>query len=252
MRSSALAVVCSAVSIAARAADTPPRRVPGRIASMSKPITAAPVITLMDEGKVEMEDPVFQCFPEFKSIWAAVEEDEKHLLLRRLPHPITIRNLLSHTSGLVRRSAVEQPSWGMLTIAQAVRSYSITPLRFEPGTKYGYTNSGINTGARIVEVVSGMPFEQFLEKRIFQPVEMKDTTLVPTRVQVRRLANPTSTTIRRTIWPKPRSKCSVIRSPVAGRQPMPGGGLFSTTLDYTKFGRMILGGRFPQRQADPF
>ena len=60
-------------------------------------------------------------------------------------------------------------------------SYALTPLKFEPGTKYDYSNAGINTAGRIIEVVSGMPYEQFMQKRLFDPLGMKDTTFWPDR-----------------------------------------------------------------------
>ena len=64
----------------------------------------------------------------------------------------------------------------------------MTPLQFEPGTKYQYSNAGINTAGRIIEVVSGMPYEEFLDKRLFEPLGMKDTTFWPNEEQLKRLA----------------------------------------------------------------
>ena len=85
-------------------------------------------------------------------------------------HPITVREILSHTSGLPFSSKAEQPTLDLLRLADAVQSYARTPLLFEPGTKYQYSNAGINTAGRIIEVVSGMPYEDFLDTRLFGPL----------------------------------------------------------------------------------
>jgi CubicO group peptidase (beta-lactamase class C family) len=93
---------------------------------------------------------------------------------------ITVKNILSHTSGLPPKSAMEQPTLDLLPLRDAVHSYAITPLMFEPGAQYRYSNAGINTAGRIVETISGLPFEEFLAKRLFQPLGMKGTTFWPT------------------------------------------------------------------------
>src|SRR5258708_14221885 len=76
----------------------------------------------------------------------------------------------------------------MLPLRVAVGSYAMTPLQSEPGTKSQYSNAGINTAGRIIEVVSSMPYEDFLDKRLFGPLGMKDTTFWPNEEQISRLA----------------------------------------------------------------
>src|SRR4029077_19123418 len=100
----------------------------------------------------------------------------------------TVRDLLRHTSGMSFRSALEQPTLDELPLAVAVRSYAAAPLQYEPGSKYQYSNAGINTAGRIIEVVSGMPYEEFLDKRLFQPLGRKDPTSGPNEEQLGRLA----------------------------------------------------------------
>jgi len=197
---------------------------------------------LVDEGKVKLDDPVEKYLPEFKEQWLAVEQAKDHILLTKPKHPITVRNLLSHTSGMPFASKMEQPTLDMLPLSVAVRSYAITPLQFEPGTKYQYSNAGINTAGRIIEVVSGMPYEVFLEKRLFTPLGMKDTTFWPNEEQLTRLAKSyrpnkeksdlEETTIGQLKYPLNDRK----------RQPMPAGGLFSTANDVGRFCQMILNG----------
>ena len=142
-------------------------------------MTATALMMLVDEGKVNVDDPVEKYLPEFKGQWVKAEQDADHVLLKRPAHPITVKNVLSHTSGLPFSSPLEEPTLDLLPLAARVRSYAMLPLEFEPDSKYAYSNAGINTAGRIIEVVSGMPYEQFMEQRLFQPLGMKDTTFWP-------------------------------------------------------------------------
>jgi CubicO group peptidase (beta-lactamase class C family) len=209
------------------------------IASQSKPITATALMILVDEGKVNLNDPVEKYLPEFKGQMLVPEKGAEP----RLPkHPITVRNILSHTSGMPFKSAVEQPTLDMLTLAEGVKSYAATPLQFEPDTKYQYSNAGINTAGRIIEVVSGMKYEDFLDKRLFEPLGMKDTAFWPNEEQLTRLAKSY----------KPNSSKDGLEETTVGqlkyplndrkRQPMPAGGLFSTAADLARFCQMVLNG----------
>jgi CubicO group peptidase (beta-lactamase class C family) len=212
------------------------------IASQSKPITATALMMLVDEGKVRLDDPVDRYLPEFREQWVAVERDQGHMVLRRPKQPVTVRHILSHTSGLPFASALERPTLDGLPLRVAAGSYAMTPLQWEPGSKYQYSNAGINTAGRIIEVVSGVPYEDFLEHRLFGPLGMKDTTFRPNAEQVSRLAKSY----------KPRADgngleeitITQLRYPLddRGRQPMPAGGLFSTAADVGRFCQMILAG----------
>jgi CubicO group peptidase (beta-lactamase class C family) len=212
------------------------------IASQSKPITAAALMMLVDEGKVKLDDPVERYVPEFKSLWLAAEQDNNHVLLKKPPRPITVRDVLSHTSGMPFKSAMEEPTLDRLPLRDAVRSYAMTPLQFAPGSKYQYSNAGINTAGCIIEIVSGMPYEDFMGKRLFGPLGMKDTTFWPAGEQLTRLAKAyrpgakntglVETTISQLHYPLDDRK----------RQPMPAGGLFSTARDVARFCQMVAGG----------
>jgi CubicO group peptidase (beta-lactamase class C family) len=212
------------------------------IASQSKPITATALMMLVDEGKVNVDDPVEKYLPEFKGQTVAVERDGEHALLKKPKHPILVRNVLSHTSGLPFRSAIEVPTLDLYPLATRVRSYAAMPLDFEPDTKYQYSNAGINTAGRIIEVVSGMPYERYLEERLFRPLGMKDTTFWPKGEQLARLAK--SYKLRADKAGLEETRIDQLLYPLddAQRQPMPAGGLFSTATDLSLFYRMILGG----------
>lgn len=212
------------------------------IASMSKGITAAALMVLVDEGRVKLDDPVEKFLPEFKGQMVVAEKDGEHVLLKKPKHPITIRNVLSHTSGLPFKAPVEEPTLDMLPLATAVRAHASSALMFEPDSKYQYSNAGINTAGRIIEVVSGMSYEDFMQKRLFDPLGMKDTTFWPNDEQVSRLAKSykpnaakddlEETTVTQCHYPLQDRR----------RQPMPAGGLFSTAADVAVFCQMLMNG----------
>ena len=212
------------------------------IASMTKPMTAAALMMLVDEKKVSLDDPVEKYLPEFKGHMVVVYQDKDALLLKKPARATTVRDCLRHTSGMPFGSALESPTIDKLLLKDAVRSYAITPLAYEPGTKYAYSNAGINTAGRIIEVASGMSYEDFMSKRLFAPLGMTETTWRPTTEQMKRVA--------KTYKPSKDGKeleatnIGALAHPLSDptRQPCPGGGLFSTAKDVAAFGQMILNG----------
>jgi CubicO group peptidase (beta-lactamase class C family) len=212
------------------------------IASMTKPITATALMMLVDEGKVSLDDPVEKYLPEFRGQMFIAQRDKDHLLLKKPKHPISIRNVLTHTSGLLYKSPIQQPTLDLFPLRTRVRSYAMLPLEFEPGSKFLYSSAGINTAARIVEVVSGMPYEKFLDQRLLEPLGMKDTTFWPNAAQLQRLAKSYTPNADKTGWEE--TPIIQLQYPLDDhqRQPVPGSGLFSTAMDLSRFCRMILGG----------
>ncbi|QOV92431.1 beta-lactamase family protein [Humisphaera borealis] len=211
------------------------------IASQSKPMTSVAVMMLVDEGKIALNDPVEKYLPEFKGQMVVAERDKDHLLLRKPAHPITVREVLSHMSGLPFKSAAEEPTLDALPLAAAVRTYAMTPLETEPGTAYKYSNAGINTAARILEVVSGTKYEDFMQQRLFTPLGMKDTTFWPNEEQAARIATSYRPDAARTnLSPFPISQLIYPLTDRTRRFPMPAGGLFSTAADTAAFCRMLL------------
>src|SRR5207248_8091563 len=155
---------------------------------MSKPITAVGLMILVDEGKVKLDDPVEKYLPEFKSIWLAAYKDNDDMLLKRPKKSMLVRHLLDHTSGMPFKSDLEVPTLDRVSLRDATLSYAMTPLQSEPGTKYAYSNAGLNAAGRIIEVVSKVPYEDFMDKSLFEPLGMKDTTFWPSESQLTRLA----------------------------------------------------------------
>lgn len=208
------------------------------IASMSKAMTASALMMLVDAGKVQLDDPVEKYLPEFQGQMLVDPKDPTHTPQKPV-HPITVREILSHSSGLPFKSAMENQLLDQHPLKDAVASYAKTPLVFQPGSSFLYSNAGINTAGRIVEVVSGMPYEDFMQQRLFNPLGMKDTTFWPTDEQVSRLAKSYKSTKDGLVA----LNIGQLTYPLTDhthRFPMPAGGLFSTATDVSKFCQMIL------------
>jgi CubicO group peptidase (beta-lactamase class C family) len=213
------------------------------IASMTKPMTAVCVLILQDERKLSIEDPVEKYLPEFKGEWVVSEFGEDRRVLVKSPRPITLRDLLTHTSGLGDVKSPRPHS----TLAELCMAYAREPLFFPPGSKWNYCNSGINTLGRIVEIVSGQPFAEFLQQRVLDPLGMKDTTFWPTPAQAARLAKSYQRNKEGKL-----EEISVFftEGPLSDKQrtPFPSGGLYSTAEDVAAFYQMMLnGGAFSGR-----
>jgi CubicO group peptidase (beta-lactamase class C family) len=207
------------------------------IASMTKPMVAVAVLMLQDDGKLSVNDPVEKHLPEFKNQWMVAARSGSNMTLVRPPRAILIRDLLTHTSGL---GDVPAPR-GDCSLAELVMAYSQQPLKFPPGSKWEYCNSGINTLGRIVEVTAGVPFADFMQKRIFNPLDMDDTTFWPSTSQSKRLAKSYQ---KGTNAPLEEATIFFLKGPLTDRRrtPFPSGGLFSTAEDVFRFYKMMLDG----------
>jgi CubicO group peptidase (beta-lactamase class C family) len=198
------------------------------IASMTKPVTATAVMMMEEEGKLSVDDPVAKYIPELASL-RTPEGDAAN---------VTIGQLLMHTSGMAEISS--EQAQACKTLKDVIPLYAAKPVNFKPGTKWVYCQSSINTAARVVEVVSGKSFPEFLEERLFGPLGMKDTTFYLSDEQHGRLA----TSYRRTNdgeLEKAENFILLGKNPTSrDRFPAANGGLFSTAADYAKFCRMIL------------
>ncbi len=210
-----------------------------RIASMTKPITAIAIMMLVDEGRLSVDDPVEKHLLEFKGQLLIESKEGEKVVLKKPARTILIRDLLTHTSGLpggFPPGISDLYFRRQLTLGEAVAISSQRPLEFEPGTKWAYCHAGIDTLGRIVEVVSGMPFEQFLEKRLFFPLGMFDTTFYPNDEQLQRLA---------ALYDNKEGKLiptgfQLIGPTKNARHPIPAGGLFSTAHDLGHLYRLML------------
>ena len=187
------------------------------IASMTKPVAGTAILMLQEAGKLSVDDAVAKHIPAFS----------------KYPE-ITIKHLMTHSSGLAEATPAE---WAAARkLGDLIPAYLSKPLRFPTGSQWKYCQSGINTLGYLVEVASGMPFDKFVAKRLFQPLGMKDTTFFPSAKQKTRLVAP----VQRD---KSSGKLVAAALPVGfDPEPFPAanGGLFSTASDYVRFQRMIL------------
>jgi CubicO group peptidase (beta-lactamase class C family) len=234
-----------------------------RIYSMSKPITSVAVMMLYEEGRFQLNDPVAKYLPEFSKMQVWVDEKDPQTgqpVLKTAPakRPITIRDLLRHTAGLtygvfgdtpVDREYRKARVLGESNLAEFVKDLAAIPLQYEPGTRWHYSVS-VDVLGRLVEVLSGKSFDQFLQERIFTPLDMKDTGFTVPTDKKDRLATLYTLTKEGKLQPaticSTRQEC-IEKFPNAvpsflqsiGMQ-SGGGGLVSTAYDYLHFCQMML------------
>lgn len=152
-----------------------------QIASMTKPVTAAAIMILLEEGRLHLTEPVKKYLPEFTGMLVSERrEGDKERLFRPPSRAVTIYDLLTHTSGMRENMLLEPRPLDadtilQLTLAEHVAFAAQLPLEFEPDTQFQYSDEGFNTLGRIIEVVSGQPYEQFVDETIFRPLGMKDS-----------------------------------------------------------------------------
>lgn len=197
------------------------------IASMTKSVSTTAILTLVDEGRLSLDEPASKWLPELGKVKMADGSTPKR--------QITLRDLMSHTAGIAfpPRKATDG--------AISLKAYSVellkAPLSFEPGSAYEY-GFGITIAGRIAEIVSGKSFEQFIEERITHPLGMKDTTFHPDEKQRSRIAM-TYTMNETTKELMPAYNPFVTGDASVRRMVEPSGGLFSTAADMSKFYHMI-------------
>jgi len=217
------------------------------IASQTKPVTAVAVMILVDEGKLSLTEPVAKYLPELANLKVAVQtvaaqaEDNRTVLVP-VDKPITMEMLLAHTAGLEFLTPFQSKhAIDSLPLEQHATTIVMTPLRTQPGTAYHYSNIGITLAGTVVERIAKMPFEEFLAKRVFEPLGMTETTFFPNAELLNQLA--TTYSFDREKSQLVPSQSRLITYPLDGKRRFadPGGGLFSTPNDLVKFFQMLQG-----------
>jgi len=211
------------------------------LASQSKTITGAAVMMLVDEGKLNLDEPVVTYLPELKQLMVLRVKREDWQVEERLDKPLTLRHLLSHTGGMQYLACVQQQMGKIDALPSNLNVYvtAMTPLLFEPGENYNYSNQGIDIAAAIVERVSGIPFDQFLQKRFFDPLDMKSATFWPTEKQLGKLAIPYKMDENGKLIETFISFLQYPLSDKSRRYAEAAGGLFCTPDDWVKFFQML-------------
>ena len=217
-----------------------------RIYSMTKPITSVALMQLYEQGHFQLNDPISRVLPGWRDQKVWVSGDADNMELKSPDTPITFRHVLSHSGGLTygatnhpvdkiyRRLGVNRDR--SETLGTFMERIGQAPLRYEPGTAWMYSLSTDVCGG-LVEAISGMPFDEYLQKNIFDPLEMADTSFWVTPEKQKRLAanyqrNPDKTL--KLIDDPERSAYLTKPGFFSG-----GGGLTSTTADYLRFCEML-------------
>ena len=224
-----------------------------RIASMTKPITSVAVMMLYEEGHFDLDTPISAFIPAFGQAKVLVAQPESGMVLADLDTEITIRHLLTHTSGLAgyfepdgtpieqmyhqarEKLAQTDPP---LTLRKMIEALATVPLAHQPGTRWAY-GMGLDVLAYLIEIVSGMPYDEFLQARIFEPLKMVDTAYHLPPEKVHRLARvhqyaPEKDHLKR-------NEAAWMDVPSAPPSYVEGGNLLVSTIsDYAQLAQMLL------------
>lgn len=159
--------------------------------SQTKGFCGVTIAKLVEEGRISLDDPVSKYLHEFKELWVEVVKSDDVRVLQKAKNELTIRMVMNHTGGFpfeisAKRGDVRGGGWsGGAPIRQVASIAAASPLLFEPGTAIQYSNTGIDIGAAIVEVVTGMKWEQYLKQEVLDPLGMKSTWFWPTDKQIK-------------------------------------------------------------------
>lgn len=221
-----------------------------RIYSMTKAVTAVAVLSLMEEGGLLLDDPVERYLPAFAHMRVYTGGSAQAPQTRAAAGPVTIRQLLSHTAGFATYFAPDAQATKLFEAADLGHARDLAdyaerlarlPLGHDPGREFHYDGVPLQVAARIVEVVSGMSFDRFLQTRIFTPLRMADTGFEVAPAKRGRIAEMTTTDAAGKLAPVAPGTV-----PPAGTRMNPyfsgAGGLYSTAADYARFAQMLLNG----------
>jgi CubicO group peptidase (beta-lactamase class C family) len=226
--------------------------------SMTKPVTAIGIMMLAEEGKLALRDPVDNYLPEFHNQRVMTNTGPDAGRLGTPNHPVTIRDLMTHTAGIqdTAPAAIQDYQHLMnVPLDEVVRQIAKQPLLFQPGTEWSYSSAGIEILGRLIEVCSGQKYEDFIADRILRPLGMRDSFFFPPASKTARIAM---------VYVKKDGK--LVRAPatILGGDPSkyrqgavfsaPGWGLYSTAEDLLHLYRMMLNGGIYEgrRYLSPF
>ncbi|MEV8521001.1 serine hydrolase domain-containing protein [Dyella marensis] len=221
-----------------------------RIYSMTKTVTTVAVLMLVEEGKLALDAPLSRYLPGFEHPQVMTNRDANQPQLRAADKPITLHALLTHTAGYpaglqgdeaaVQRMEQIDPH-GARDLRGFAERMSHVPLAADPDTRFGYDGASLELAARVVEVVSGEPFERFLQQRIFDPLAMRDTGFDVPAAKRARVVDLTTMgkdgKLRIADGPSAAHPGARLNAYASGA-----GGLYSTAADYARFAQMLLDG----------
>ena len=159
--------------------------------SQTKGFCGVTIAKLVEEGKLSLDDAVSKYLPEFSELWVQAYDKDGVRMLRKAKNVLTVRMVLNHTGGFpfeisAKRNDVRGGGWtGGAPLRQVAAIAAASPIMFEPGTGELYSNTGIDIGAAIVEVITGMKWEDYLKQEVLDPLGMKSTWFWPTDKQLK-------------------------------------------------------------------
>ena len=209
--------------------------------SQTKGFCGVTIAMLVEEGKISLDEPVSKYLPEFKEMKVRVKGKDGKVSLVPAKTPITIRMVMNHTAGFPFEIPTKiKKGWAGLSLRDTAKEAASSPILFEPGTSVQYSNTGIDIGAAVIEVVTKKPWDVFLKERVLDPLGMKDTTFNPTDAQLKNSIS--MYTIHKNKAPEFTLFNKWMPLPHNGPTVFPsaGAGLWTTVNDQLKFYKMLM------------
>ena len=214
--------------------------------SQTKGFCGVTIAILVEEGKISLDDPVSKYLPEFGTLWVKTSEKDGVRTLTKAKNVLTVRMVLNHTGGFpfeipAKQGNIKGGGWsGGAPLRQTAVIAAACPILFEPGTKVQYSNTGIDIGAAVVEVVTGEKWENFLKRRVLDPLGMKDSWFWPTDAQLAHQVE--MYTCQKGAPAKYQREASMQQRPYNDGHVFPsaGAGLWTTANDQLKFYKMLM------------
>lgn len=214
--------------------------------SQTKGFCGVTIAKLVEEGKLSLDDPVSKYLPEFNELWVEVQNKDGVRVLNKAKNVLSVRMVLNHTGGFpfeisAKRRDVRGGGWsGGAPLRQVASIAAESPLKFEPGTRELYSNTGIDIGAAIVEVITGMKWENYLKQEVLDPLGMKSSWFWPSDKQLKKKIelyytqnNAPAKWVEEDGWQqRPYNDSHVFASA--------GAGLWTTANDQLKFYKMLM------------
>ena len=214
--------------------------------SQTKGFCGVTIAILVEEGKLNLDDPVSKYLPEFRTLWVKASETNGVRTLTKAKNTLTVRMVMNHTGGFpfeipAKQGNIKGGGWsGGAPLRQTAAIAAACPLLFEPGTKVQYSNTGIDIGAAVIEVVTGERWENFLKARVLDPLGMKDTWFWPTDAQLAHQVE--MYTCQKGAPAKYQREASMQQRPYNDSHVFAsaGAGLWTTANDQLKFYKMLM------------
>ena len=209
--------------------------------SQTKGFCGVTIAILVEEGKLSLDDPVSKYLPEFKDLKVGVKGKDGKITLVPARNTLTVRMVMNHTGGFPFEIPTKgKLGWPALSLRDTAREAAANPLLFEPGTKFRYSNTGIDIGAAVVEVVTGKGWDVFLKERVLDPLGMTSSTFNPTDEQLKNIIQ--LYMIKKGEKAQYMAFAPAMPLPHNGPNvhPSAGAGLWTTAADQYKFYKMLM------------